>query len=176
MVQADISYGILEDNFIVTETNASFTGHGPATGYFPSYPGQLRQVVLGLAARGANMVEYWHWHTLPYGTETYWGGILGHSLQPARTYNSVAEIGTMLKKYESKLVDLKPTNEVTMIYSPESNWSLGFQPPLRREFDIGQFGDPESYGRFFASYYDIFFAEDFGVNLIGANKLPDSPA
>jgi beta-galactosidase len=63
-----------------------------------------------------------------------------------------------------------------MIYSPESNWSLGFQPPLRREFDIGQFGDPESYGRFFASYYDIFFAEDFGVNLIGANKLPDSPA
>ncbi len=176
MMQGDMARGILEDNFIVTETNASFTGHGPATGYFPSYPGQLRQVVLGLVARGANMVEYWHWHTLPYGTETYWGGILGHSLKPTRTYDSIAEIGKMLKAAESKLVEIKPANEVTMIYSPESNWSLGFQPPLRREFDIGQFGDPESYNRFVTSYYDIFYGGDFGVDLIGANKLPDSPA
>ena len=176
MIQGDLARGILEDNFIVTETNASFTGHGPATGYFPSYPGQLRQVVLGLVSRGANMIEYWHWHTLPYGTETYWGGILGHSLQPARTYNSVAEIGKMLKAAAEKLVDIKPKNEVTMIYSPESNWSLGFQPPLRRKFDIGDFGDPDSYNRFLTSYYDIFYAGDFGVDLIGAHKLPESPA
>lgn len=176
MMQGDIARGILEDNFLVTETNASFTGHGPATGYFPSYPGQLRQVVLGLVSRGANMVEYWHWHTLPYGTETYWGGILGHSLKPARTYESVSEIGKMLTDAKSKLVDVKPINEVTMIYSPESNWALGFQPPLRKKIDIGQFGDPESYGRFLTSYYDLFYAEDFGVDLIGENKLPDSPA
>lgn len=175
MVQADIAHGILQDNFIVTETNASFTGHGPATGYFPTYPGQLRQVVLGLIARGANMVEYWHWHTLPFGTETYWGGILGHSLKPARTYESVAAIGKELSDAKEKLVDIKPKNEVTMLYSPESNWALGFQQPLRRKIDIGDFGDPESYGRFFSSYYDLFFAEDFGVNLIGPNKLPDSP-
>ena len=175
MVQADIAHGILQDNFIVTETNASFTGHGPATGYFPTYPGQLRQVVLGLVARGANMVEYWHWHTLPFGTETYWGGILGHSLKPARTYESVAAIGKELSDAKEKLVDIKPKNEVTMLYSPESNWALGFQQPLRKKIDIGDFGDPESYGRFFSSYYDLFFAEDFGVNLIGPNKLPDSP-
>jgi len=176
MMQGDIAHGILEDNFIVTETNASFIGHGPATGYFPTYPGQLRQVVLGLVARGANMVEYWHWHTLPFGTETYWGGILGHSLKPARTYESVAEVGKMLAEAQGKLVDIRPQSEVTMLYSPESNWALGFQPPLRRKFDIGNSGDPGSYGRFLTSYYDIFFAEDFGVNLIGSNKLPDSPA
>lgn len=176
MMQADLARGIHEDNFIVTETNASFTGHGPATGYFPSFPGQLRQVVLGLVARGANMVEYWHWHTLPYGAETYWGGILGHSLKPARTYDSIAEVGKVLKAAKGKLVDLKPVNEVTMIYSPESNWSLGFQPPLRRKIDIGQYGDSESYNRFLMSYYDIFYAGDFGVDLIAANKLPDSPA
>jgi beta-galactosidase len=176
MVQADIARGIREENFIVTETNASFTGHGPATGYFPSYPGQLRQVVLGLIARGANMVEYWHWHTLPYGTETYWGGILGHSLKPARTYDSVAEIGAMLEAAKSKLVDVTPKNDVTMILSPESKWALGFQPPLRRKFDVGYTGDPDSYDRFFSSYYDTFFAGDFGVNLIGAHKLPATPA
>jgi beta-galactosidase len=176
MVQADIARGIRQENFIVTETNASFTGHGPATGYFPSFPGQLRQVVLGLIARGANMVEYWHWHTLPYGTETYWGGILGHSLAPARTYKSVSEIGAMLKDAQNKLLDVQPINEVTMIYSPDSKWALGFQPPLRRKFEVGNMGDPDSYDRFFASYYDLFFSQDFGVNLRGSHKLPAAPA
>ena len=32
------------------------------------------------------MIEYWHWHTLHFGTETYWGGVLPHSGRPGRTY------------------------------------------------------------------------------------------
>ena len=39
------------------------------------------------------MIEYWHWHTLPYGTETYWGGVLPHSLEPGRVYHEVAGLG-----------------------------------------------------------------------------------
>ena len=54
---------------------------GGSADNFPSYPGQLRQVVWSLVARGARLVEYWHWHSLHYGAETYWGGILGHSLR-----------------------------------------------------------------------------------------------
>ena len=176
MAQADIARGIRQENFIVTETNASFIGHGSSAGLFPSYPGQLRQVVLGIISRGANMIEYWHWHTLPYGTETYWGGILGHSLQPARTYKSVSEIGAMLKGAGQKLLDLTPRNEVTMLYSPESGWALAFQPPLRRQFEAGAMGDPESYGRFMTSYYDIFYAGDFGVNFRADHQLPETPA
>ena len=30
------------------------------------------------------MIEYWHWHTLHFGTETYWGGVLPHSGEPGR--------------------------------------------------------------------------------------------
>ena len=32
------------------------------------------------------MIEYWHWHTIHFGTETYWGGILPHDQQPGRVY------------------------------------------------------------------------------------------
>jgi len=27
-------------------------------------------------SQGANMLAYWHWHTVHYGQETYWGGVL----------------------------------------------------------------------------------------------------
>ena len=37
-------------------------------------------------ARGAEMIEYWHWHTNHFGTETYWIGILPHDQQPGRVY------------------------------------------------------------------------------------------
>ncbi len=66
--------------FLVTETDAQSIG-GPSTNY-PAYPGQWRQAAWALVARGARMVEYWHWHTLHYGTETYWGGVLPHSGLP----------------------------------------------------------------------------------------------
>ena len=34
------------------------------------------------------MIEYWQWHTLHYGTETYWGGVLPHNQQPGRVLTS----------------------------------------------------------------------------------------
>ena len=34
------------------------------------------------------MIEYWHWHTLHFGAETYWGGVLPHSQEPGRTYRA----------------------------------------------------------------------------------------
>jgi beta-galactosidase len=51
---------------------------------FPPYDGQLPQDVYLMAATGANMAEYWHWHSLHYGQETYWKGALSHDLAPGR--------------------------------------------------------------------------------------------
>ena len=89
--------------FLVTETNASSIG-GSADN-FPSYRGQLRQVVWSLVARGARLVEYWHWHSLHYGAETYWGGILGHSLEPGRIYYELAAVGAELQRRRSCIGD-----------------------------------------------------------------------
>jgi len=36
----------------------------------PPYDGQLRMNVYAHMGSGANMVEYWHWHSIHYGQET----------------------------------------------------------------------------------------------------------
>ena len=43
------------------------------------------------------MIEYWHWHTLHFGAETYWGGVLPHSGRPGRTYRELARLGAELR-------------------------------------------------------------------------------
>jgi beta-galactosidase len=171
--QADLAYSVKQDNFLVTETNASSTAHVNSAAIFPPYPGQLRQVVLGLISRGANMVEYWHWHTLHYGAETYCGGILGHNYQKARTYQSFKEIAGLLAQQKDLFQDLKPVSSVALLFSSESKWGLEFQPALRRSISGLNHGDPNTYERFFRSFYNMFFDSGLGVNIVGANQLTD---
>ena len=78
--QADRLYSSKQSRFLVTETDAQSIGGSSFN--LPPYPGQLKQAAFAFVSRGAAMIEYWHWHTLPYGTETYWGGVLPHSLEP----------------------------------------------------------------------------------------------
>src|SRR3954447_10191631 len=59
---ADRMYSSRQEGFLVTETNA--THIGPPWENRPAFDGQWRQVAWALVARGARMVEYWHWHTL----------------------------------------------------------------------------------------------------------------
>ena len=58
----------------------------------------LRQDVYLMASTGANMVEYWHWHSLHYGQETYWKGVLSHDLEPGRIYAEVARTAHELQR------------------------------------------------------------------------------
>ena len=74
----------------------------------PPFPGQIKQAALALLARGGRMVEYWHWHTLHFGIETYWGGVLPHSQVPGRIYREVAELGATLKALGGALDSYDP--------------------------------------------------------------------
>ena len=42
------------------------------------------------------MIEYWHWHTTHFGTETYWVGVLPHDQQPGRVYAELSRLGAEL--------------------------------------------------------------------------------
>ena len=42
------------------------------------------------------MISYWHWNTLAFGAETYWGGVLPHSGEPGRAYRELATLGDEL--------------------------------------------------------------------------------
>ena len=121
----DLGRSLKNTNYLVTETNAQTIGWDSRTQY-PQYPGQLRLVVYTHLAAGANMVEYWHWHSLHYGQETYWRGVLSHDLEPNRTYREVTEVAGELKKIGPRLVNLRKDNQVGIFLSVDSANALSY--------------------------------------------------
>ena len=146
--QADRMYSSSQARFLITETNAQ-TIAGSDQNY-PPYPGQLRQAAFAFVARGASMVEYWHWHSLHFGTETYWGGVLPHSQVPGRIYREAAEIGREIKKIGAALDTLTPDADVAILWSTESKWALEFMPPMHSADGTP---DRAAYSEIFDAYY-----------------------
>ena len=126
-MSGDLGRSLKHTNYLVTETNAQTIGWDSRTQY-PQYPGQLRLVVYTHLAAGANMVEYWHWHSLHYGQETYWKGVLSHDLEPNRTYAEVSQVAGELKKLGPQLVNLKKNNSVAILFSADSANALSYMP------------------------------------------------
>lgn len=125
---ADRMYSSKQAPFLVTETNAQAIGQPWLNE--PAYDGQWRQAAWALVSRGATMIEYWHWHTLPYGTETYWGGVLPHSLEPGRTYRQLAALGAELRQAGATVANLTPDADVALVWSNASKWSLAEFPQI----------------------------------------------
>jgi beta-galactosidase len=169
---ADLSRGVKGEPFLVTETHASSIGEHSVT--YPPYDGQLRQAAWALLSRGARMIEYWHWHTIHFGSEAHWGGILGHSLRPGRIYDEVARLGSELRRVGPALLDLAPEAPVAMLVSPASRWALEFQPPLTLPGSSEP--DRRSYGAVVAALHRGFFDAGVGTAMIQPEQLPEDPA
>ena len=164
----DTARGIKQDNFLVTETNGNSESQGPAMAAFPHFPGQFKQAAVNMVSRGAEMVEYWHWHTLPYGIENHWGGVLSQSLVPGRTYESFVETAKTMEVL-SGLGKLKPAAEVALVLSTASRWAFEFQGPLRQP---SGWVDPASYDKTSQSSYEIAYSNGLGVQIYGDNQMP----
>ena len=123
----DLGRSLKHSNFLITETNAQSIGWDSRTQY-PMYPGQLRLVVYAHVAAGANMVEYWHWHSLHYGQETYWRGVLSHDLEPNRAYAEVTRVAGELKRVGPQLANLRKDNQVAILVSADSANALSYMP------------------------------------------------
>jgi len=145
---ADRAYGTAQQRFLVTETNAQAIGASEMN--YPPYPGQLRQSALALVARGASMVEYWHWNTIPYGTETFWGGVLPHSGEPGRVHAEVTRIGDDLRRIGPVLAGYRPDHDVTFLFSNASRWAFDFFPPIPNAPSKEHGG---AYGVIFSAFY-----------------------
>jgi beta-galactosidase len=168
-LQGDLSRGTRQQPFLVTETNASSIG-GSADNFTP-YAGQLRQAVWAMVARGARLVEYWHWHSIHYGAETYWGGILPHSLQPGRVYSELAAVGAELQEKADLIGDLRVRSDVGLLVSAESRWAMEFMAPIRGA-DSGWSGDPQSYDRILAAFYRGLFDAGLSADILAPKQLP----
>jgi beta-galactosidase len=149
----DFARGSKQTNFLITELNANSIGGSHCN--YPNYDGQWRSVVYTFISRGANMVEYWHWHTLHYGIETYWGGIINHDLEPGRCYAEISQIAHELQAHDAILTDLQPQEDVAFLYSQDSKYALEFMPSLPQVDNVQP--DKTSYRRTFDAFYKGFF-------------------
>jgi beta-galactosidase len=126
-LQEDFTRSLKHSNFLVTETNAQTTGWSSAF-QFPPYDGQLREDVYTHLANGADMVEYWHWASIPANQETYWKGVLSHDFEPNRAYAEVSRTAHELERIGPELVGLHIHNQVAILWSRDSMNGLNFMP------------------------------------------------
>jgi beta-galactosidase len=134
-------------NYLVIETEAQG---------FPQwvpYPGQLRLQAFSHLASGANMVSYWHWHSIHNSAETYWKGLLSHDFEPNPTYEEAETIGADFKKLASHLVNLTKKNEVAILFSNEALTAYN------------SFG-PGNYNSILRPMYDVLYNRNVGVDFI----------
>jgi beta-galactosidase len=165
---ADRMYSSRQEPFLVTETNAQAIG--PSWFNQPAYDGQWRQAAWALVARGASMIEYWHWRTLTFGIETYWAGVLPHNGRPGRTYREVARIGAELERAGSLVANLVPDADVAMLYSHPSKWAMTAQPAISAP-DSGP--DPRSYETIFGAFYRSAFDAGLQTRVLHAGQATD---
>jgi len=162
--QSDFARSLKHGNFLITETNAQTLGWDSASLY-PPYDGQMRLDVYSYLASGANMVEYWHWHSIHAGQETYWKGVLSHDLEPNRPYAEVSKTAHELQKIGPQLVDLKIKNQVAILYSVDSANGISIMPYERTPGGWIPGRATDSYGamitQFHRSLYDANVGADF---------------
>jgi beta-galactosidase len=163
---ADLMFSSKQAPFLVTETNASSIGHSSLN--FSPYDGQWRQAAWALVARGARMIEYWHWHTLHFGAETYWGGVLPHSQVPGRTWRELARLGAEFALAGAAVSDSLPESDVAVLYDSDSKFALSSQAPFSAP---GAYFDPDSYRRIFASFYRGAFDCGVQVSIVRPQQL-----
>ncbi len=125
---AEIAFGgdstrsLKRDNYFVLETEAQG---------FPQwlpYDGQLRLQAYSHVASGANMVEYWHWHSIHNSFETYWKGLLSRDFKENDTYRAAKVIGNEFARIGSRLVNLKKHNRAAVLVSNEALTALDWFP------------------------------------------------
>jgi len=166
---ADRMYSSRQEPFLVTETNAQAIGY--PWNNRPAYDGQWRQAAWALISRGASMIEYWHWHTLHFGAETYWGGILPHNGKPGRVYRELASLGAELETAGDLVAQLTPDADVAFLYDGPSKWALQGHPPLATA-DGGP--DARSYERIFDAFYRGAFDAGLQSRILHPGQLPDA--
>jgi beta-galactosidase len=113
------------------------------------------------------MIEYWHWHTLHFGTETYWGGVLPHSGKPGRAYAELARLGAEFEKAGGLVAGIEPDADITMVYSTPSKWLMQKYPPLAKPDGSP---DPDAYHKMFDPFYRGAFEAGLQVRIVHARQ------
>jgi beta-galactosidase len=104
------------------------------------------------------VVEYWHWHSIHNSAETYWKGLLSHDFEPNPTYDEASTIGRDFQRFSPKLVNLKKTNKVAILFSNEALTAFKW-------FDFG-WGTKETYNDMLRPLYDALYRQNVGCDFV----------
>jgi beta-galactosidase len=140
------------ENYLVIETEAQ------GFAQWVPYAEQLRLQAFSHLASGANMVEYWHWHSIHNSAETYWKGLLSHDFEPNPTYNETKTIGKDFQRLSSHLVNLKKKNKVAVLFSNEALTAFKW-------FRLGS-ETKENYNDILRPMYDALYHMNVGVDFV----------
>jgi beta-galactosidase len=165
---ADLAWSSQQGPFLVTETNAAAIGQGAFAS--PGYDGQWRQIAWLLVSRGARSIQYWHWKTLHYGAETFWGGVIGHDGMPGRVHAEIAKIGAELERAGASVTGLAPDADVAFLFSSDAKWALGFRfaAPL---LNVDGGASADSYRRLALPFYRGAFDAGLQVNTVRPDQV-----
>ncbi|MCT8395025.1 beta-galactosidase [Weissella soli] len=156
----DVARNLKQQNYLVLETQAqAFKSWTP-------YPGQLYQLAFNHIANGANMVEYWHWHSIHNSFETYWKGLLSHDFQPNPVYNEAKQVGQDFKRLSDKLVNLKHDATVAIVVDNESLTTTSDDRWM--EFGVG---DHVKYNDVFRRIYDSFYRQNIRTDILNPQTI-----
>lgn len=156
----DLARNLKDKNYLVLETQAqAFKSWTP-------YPGQLYQLAFNHIANGANMVEYWHWHSIHNSYETYWKGLLSHDFKANPVYNEAKQVGQDFEKLSDKLIDLHHEASVAIVVDNESLTATSNSKWM--EFGIG---DKVKYNDVFRRLYDSFYAQNIRTDILSSETV-----
>ena len=146
----DVARSMKGGNYLVLETEAQ------AFANWTPYPGQLRLQAFSHVASGANMVAYWHYHSIHNSFETYWKGLLSQDFAPNPTYNEAITIGRDFARLGGQLADLKITNKAALLVSNDSPKALeSFHPFMQI-----------NYNDVVRAFYDTLYRLNVGCDFI----------
>jgi len=151
----DLNRSLLNKNYLILETEAQ--------GYpcWTPYPGQLRLQAYSHLASGADMVEYWHWHSIHNSFETYWKGVLSHDFEENDVYREAKVIGNEWRDIGSHLLHLKKQNRVAILVSNEALTTLGYFKIDAISGDTGKAGYNDVLRRMYDALYQMNIECDF---------------
>lgn len=155
----DVARSIKHQNYLVLETQAqAFKSWTP-------FPGQLYQLAFNHIANGANMIEYWHWHSIHNSFETYWKGLLSHDFEPNPVYEEAQKVGHDFERLSDKLVNLNHSADVAFVVDNES---LTATSSDWIEFAIGK---DVNYNDVFRRLYDTFYKLNVRTDILNPKTI-----
>lgn len=170
-LQGDRTYAVKQKPYYVAETDGGPIGG--AADNFPGFHGQWRQAAWQFISRGAEMIEYWQWQQLHFGTETYWGSVIPHDRKPGRVYREISALGKELKAAGSEVTGLKPDHDITIMYSVKSRWGLSYEPYTAKNAtaDPHHTRNAAAFDHMLSAFYKGAFISGRQVNLIHDSQV-----